>query len=118
MANNYLKELQGLKETPYRVELIGLDKKPVSYQGLFQVTPEKSFDQIAKTNLIIVTAINGDLEEGIIKNKSFISWINSQRIKNNAEIASLSKSAFLLVESELITSNTPSTHWTLQNDFK
>lgn len=118
MANSYLKRIRGLKEDLYMIELVGLDKKPVTYQGLFQVTPEKSINQIDKTDLIIVSAISGNLEDGINKNTPFISWIKSQRIENDAEIASLCKGAFLLAESGLINGKSCSTHWTAQNEFK
>jgi transcriptional regulator GlxA family with amidase domain len=118
MANSYMKHSQGLKANPYKIELVGLEESPVTYQGLFQVTPEKSIDQIDKTDLIIVSAISGNLEDGINKNASFISWIRSQRIKNDAEIASLCKGAFLLAESGLINGKSCSTHWTAHDEFR
>ena len=117
MANSYLKRSKGLNEDPYMIELVGIEKIPVTYQGLFQVTPEKSIDQIEKTDLIIVSAISGDMAEGINKNVSFISWIKSQRIENDAEIASLCKGAFLLAESGLMNGKSCSTHWTAHNEF-
>lgn len=117
MANSYFKRANGLTDDHYRIELVGLDNNPVIYQGLFQVTPEKSISQIEKTDLIIVSAISGDLEDGINKNTEFISWIKSQRIENDAEIASLCKGAFLLAETGLLNGKTCSTHWTAQNEF-
>lgn len=118
MANSYYKQSKGLKEVPYQIELVGLDENPIIYQGLFQVTPEKSIEQIGKTDLIIISAISGNLEDGIKKNKSFISWIKKQRIENDAEIASLCKSAFLLAETGLINGKSCSTHWMAQNEFR
>jgi len=118
MANSYVKRAKGLAEDPYKIELVGLEGNPVIYQGLFQVTPEKSIKQIEKTDLIIVSAISGNLEDGIKKNAPFISWIKSQRIENDAEIASLCKGAFLLAETGLINGKSCSTHWTAHNEFK
>jgi transcriptional regulator GlxA family with amidase domain len=118
MANSHFKKAKGLTGDPYSIELVGLDENPVNYQGLFQVTPEKSISQIKKTDLIIVTAINGNLEDAINKNVAFISWIKSQRIENDTEIASLCKGAFLLAESGLLNGKTCSTHWTVHNEFK
>ncbi len=118
MANAYLKRSRQLREDPYQVELVGLQKAPVTYQGHFSVMPEKSIEQIRKTNLIIVSAISGNLEAGIAKNSALISWIKQQRIQHDAEIASLCKGAFLLAESGLINGKSCSTHWTAQNEFK
>ncbi len=118
MANGFLKRSKGLHETPYKIELVGLNKEPVTYDRLIQITPEKSIDQIDKTNLIIVSAISGNMEDGIKKNEPFISWIKSQRIENDAEIASLCKGAFLLAESGLINGKSCSTHWTVHNEFR
>ena len=117
MANSYLKRAKGIAEDRYQIELVGLDKSPVTYQDLFQVTPEKSISQIDKTDLIIVSAISGKLEEGIDKNVDLISWIRNQRIQNDAEIASLCKGAFLVAESGLLNGKNCSTHWTVHNEF-
>ncbi|MFT4834543.1 MAG: transcriptional regulator GlxA family with amidase domain [Marinoscillum sp.] len=117
MANSYFKQAKGITEDRYKIELVGLDKSPVTYQDLFQVTPEKSISQIDKTDLIIVSAISGNLEEGINKNVDLISWIRKQRIQNDAEIASLCKGAFLVAESGLLNGKTCSTHWTVHNEF-
>ncbi len=118
MANSHLRKLQGLNSDPYKVELVGLSNTPVTYQGKFQVTPEKSIDQIEKTNLIIISAISGNLEEGIKKNIAFIEWMKRQRIEHSAELASLCKGAFLLAESGLANKKSCATHWTVHNEFK
>ncbi|MFT4741863.1 MAG: transcriptional regulator GlxA family with amidase domain [Marivirga sp.] len=118
MANSYFKQSKGLKEAPYQIELVGLDENPITYQGLFQITPEKSIEQIDKTDLIVISAISGNLEDGVKKNKAFISWIKKQRIENDTEIASLCKSAFLLAETGLINGKSCSTHWMAQNEFR
>jgi len=91
MANSYYKRTKGLNEDHFRIELVGMNLESVQYNQFFQVSPSKSIDEIDKTDLIIVTAISGDLNREIERNKAFIPWIKKQRIENDSEIASLCK---------------------------
>ena len=68
--------------------------------------------------MIIVSAISGDLELEIVKNAAYVSWIRTQRIENDAEIASLCKGAFLLAETGLLNGKNCSTHWTVHGLFR
>ena len=85
MANTYYKKIHGLKEDLFKIDLVGLNRKPVQYQQLFQVTPTKAIDEITNTDLIIVTAISGNLERAIERNADFVPWIKKLRIENDAE---------------------------------
>ena len=118
MANSYYKQLNDLEEDYFKIDLVGLSKEPVQYQSLFQVTPSKTIDEIKKTDLIIITAISGNLEKEIVNNAEFIPWIKKHRIENDAEIASLCKGAFLLAETGLLNGKSCATHWTAHGLFK
>jgi len=118
MANAYYKRINGLKEDYFKIDLVGLNTEVVQYNSLFQVTPTRSIHDIDKTNLIIVTAISGNLKKQIERNSSFISWIQKQRIENDSEIASLCKGAFLLAETGLLNGKSCATHWTVHEQFK
>ena len=101
MANSYYKKLKGMTQDYFEIDLVGLSLEPVQYQGLFSITPTKTIEEVEKTDLIIVSAISGDLEKGIERNMDYISWIKKQRIENDSEIASLCKGAVLLAETGL-----------------
>lgn len=119
MANAHYKRNRQLKEDYFSLDLVGLSPEPVNYrQGLFQVTPTKTIDNIDKTDLIIVTAISGNLEREIENNRAFIPWIRKQRIENDAEIASLCKGALLLAETGLLNGKSCATHWTAHDLFR
>ena len=118
MAGSYHQRTNGLKTPLYRVDLVGMDKEAVRYQGLFSIQPTTTTDQISKTDLIIVSPISGNLEDGIQKNKEFIKWIRKQRIENDAELASLCKGAFLLAETGLLNGKSCATHWTAHALFQ
>ncbi len=118
MANSYYKSINELNEDHFIIDLVGLSNEPVQYHNLFQVTPTSTIDEIKKTDLIIVTAISGDLEKEIRNNAEFMPWIKKQRIENDAEIASLCKGAFLLAETGLLNGKSCATHWTAHEQFR
>ena len=118
MANSYYKRLNRLNESPYQIDLVGLSKDPVVYQGLFSIQPTASIADLKKTDLIIVSPISGNLPKEIDNNKEFVKWIRKQRIENDAELASLCKGAFLLAETGLLKGKSCATHWTAHEQFK
>ena len=118
MANSYYKRLHDLRETPFKIDLVGLTNSPVFYQGLFSVQPTASIEEVLKTDLIIVSPISGNLEKEIENNIEFVHWIKTQRIKHDAEIASLCKGAFLLAETGLLNGKSCTTHWTAHEQFQ
>ena len=117
MANSYYKRLNKLNDPPFRIDLVGLTKDPVVYQGLFSIHPTAVLSEIRKTDLIIVSPISGDLEREVENNIAFVHWIKKQRIENDAEIASLCKGAFLLAETGLLNGKSCATHWTAHEQF-
>ena len=118
MANSYYKQLNDLNEDLFKIDLVALTNETATYQGLFSITPTQTIEEITNTDLIIVTAIAGDLEKGIEKNMKFVSWIRTQRIENDTEIASLCKGALLLAETGLLNGKSCATHWTAHELFK
>ena len=118
MANSYIRKLNDLKEAPFKIDLVGLSKEPVVYQGLFSIQPTASIGEVKKTDLIIVSPISGNLVKEIEHNQEFIQWIRKQRIENDAELASLCKGAFLLAETGLLNGKSCATHWTAHEQFK
>jgi transcriptional regulator GlxA family with amidase domain len=118
MANRYFQRLNDLASPPFRIDLVGITTDPVVYQGVFSVQPTTSIDQLNKSDLIIVSPISGNLENGIEVNRPIIEWIREQRIANSAQIASLCKGAFLLAETGLLNGKKCATHWTAHNAFR
>lgn len=68
-ANDFL-EMTG-RSPAFKVELVGMDYDSQVYDRLFTVKPGKSIKEILKTDLIIVPAVNGKMEEVIETNKDF-----------------------------------------------
>ena len=118
MANAHYKRLYGREEDFFTIDLVGLSRQPVVIRECFKVSPTRSIDEVDRTDLIIVTAMSGNLEKEIDNNQAFIPWIKQQRIKNDAEIASLCKGALLLAETGLLNGKSCATHWTAHDLFR
>ncbi|MCR9251664.1 MAG: helix-turn-helix domain-containing protein [bacterium] len=118
MANNYYKRNGLGTEDLFEIDLVGISMEPQAYSKFFSVTPTKTIDDIKKTDLIIVTGIVGDLEKQIELNYEFVDFMKEQRVKNNSEIASLCRGAFLLAETGLMNGKSCATHWLTHDKFK
>lgn len=105
------------KEPLFKVQLVGLTKDEQVYDRLFRVSPDTTIRQVAKTDLIIIPAVNGEMNEVIDTNKEFFPWIRKQYEKG-AEVASLCVGAFLLAATGLLNGKKCSTHWTAVDNFK
>ncbi|WP_159468051.1 GlxA family transcriptional regulator [Dyadobacter sp. 3J3] len=105
------------KPALFDVKLVGLSKEPEIYDKLFRVYPDATIDEITKTDLIIIPAVNGDKEAVIEANKDFFPWIVQQH-EESSEIASLCVGAFLLASTGLLKGKKCATHWVAENDFR
>ncbi|WP_345950149.1 helix-turn-helix domain-containing protein [Mucilaginibacter sp. PAMB04274] len=101
----------------FKVELVGLDKATPITGGLFTVNTNVVLEDVKKTDLIIIPALDGEITRAVENNKEFIPWIIKQ-YQNGAEVASLCMGAFLLASTGLLTGKKCATHWMAANDFK
>src|SRR5689334_6066334 len=105
------------KQPLFKVQLVGITKEPQVYDKLFTVTPEVTIDDAPKSDLIIIPAVNGNMEEVIRLNKDFFPWIVDQN-EQGAEVASLCVGTFLLASTGLLKGKKCSTHWLGEKDFR
>ena len=101
----------------FDVHLVGLSRETRLCGGLFTANPDLIIDQVPKTDLIIIPALDGDIVKAIEKNKAFIPWIIKQ-YNSGAEVASLCLGAFLLASTGLLNGKKCATHWLAENNFK
>ncbi len=114
-ANDFLVSLG--RAPMFEVQLVGLSKEAEVYDRLFSVTPDRTINDIRKTDLIIIPAVNGNMEQVISMNKDFFPWIQKQ-YKDGAEVASLCVGTFLLASTGLLDGKKCATHWMATNDFR
>lgn len=114
-VNGFYKE-KGLPPL-FEIQLVGL-KKTVKVSGdLFTVNTTQLIDEVKKTDLIIIPAIDGDMAAALKANEKFIPWIIQQH-KKGAEVASLCLGAFLLASTGLLKGKRCATHWLAENAFR
>ena len=101
----------------FNVQLVGLTKEAQEYHRLFKVYPDLVLGEVKKTDLIIIPAVNGDMEKVIALNSEFLPWMVMQ-YKAGAELASLCVGSFLLASTGLLNGKKCSTHWQAVNDFR
>jgi transcriptional regulator GlxA family with amidase domain len=101
----------------FKIELVGLKNETEVMGGLYTVKAEKTIDDITKTDLIIIPAIDGDMKSGLQANAAFIPWIVSA-YKAGSEVASLCIGAFLLASTGLVNGKKCATHWMAINNFR
>lgn len=101
----------------FEVQLVGLSKEVRLHQGLFSVHPQVLLQEVGKTDLILIPALTGDLNEALKINQAFIPWIKRQH-QNGAEVASLCIGAFLLAATGLLNGKKCSTHWLFASEFQ
>jgi transcriptional regulator GlxA family with amidase domain len=115
VANDHWQSKGG--KTVFDVQLVGISKEINLYNGLFTIRPELLIDEVHKTDLIIIPALQGDFEEGLKLNREFTPWITRQ-YKQGAEIASLCTGSFLLASTGLLKGRKCTTHWVAEGLFR
>jgi len=115
MVNGFL--INSRKPAMFKVQLVGASKEAVLTNGLFKVMPEAHFNEIQKTDLIIIPAVHGESADVLARNQLFLPWILEQH-SAGAEVASLCIGAFLLASTGLLDGKECSTHWLKTADFK
>ncbi len=113
---NRFRDQQG--EPPlFDVQIAGINRPIKLNNGRYSIHPDITLDQLKDTNLIIIPAIDGDLNKGVEEGKAFIPWIVEQ-YKEGTEIASLCVGAFLLASTGLLKGKNCSTHWRAAHQFQ
>lgn len=101
----------------FTVQLVGMTSEPQVYDRMYTVKPDTTIADVRKTDLIIIPAVNGDMETVIADNSAFFPWIRGQYALG-AEVASLCVGAFLLAATGLVDGKKCSTHWLSEPLFR
>lgn len=105
------------QEPLFHVQLIGIAKETPLSGGSFTANADLLIDEVEKTDLIIIPAVDGDIRAAIEKNKDFLPWI-ARQYEGGSEVASLCLGAFLLASTGLLDGKKCATHWLAANDFR
>ncbi len=114
-VNKYLTSLG--KPALFNVQLVGMAEKVPAAGGKYTVYTDALLDDIRRTDLIIVPALDGDLQKTVDMNQDFIPWIVKHHQKG-AEVGSLCVGAFLLASTGLLNGKQCATHWMAAREFR
>ena len=101
----------------FKIQLIGFTPEVKFNQGAYSIRTDAIFDQVKKTNLIVVPSITGHISSSVYLNKDCSMWLAHQ-YKNGAEVASLCTGAFLLAFAGILNGKQCTTHWAHANEFR
>lgn len=105
------------REPLFDIRLAGLQHDVSLNQGLYTVHTQVRLSEIDRTDLILIPALFGDLQQALDANQAMIPWIQ-QQYQQGAEIASLCLGAFLLAQTGLLQHQKCSTHWGFMDEFR
>lgn len=114
-ANDYLAEEGRAPE--FNVQLVGQNEETRMKAGLFIVRPDALLQDVEHTDLIIVPAVHGDMQQIMADNQQLLQWMVKQ-YKGGAAVASLCIGAFLLAETGMLNGKSCATHWDFANRFR
>lgn len=101
----------------FTVQLVGSSKEIPLSGGSFTVHADVLLDDVKKTDLIIIPAVDGELKSAIENNSDLLPWITKQH-QRGAEVASLCLGAFILASTGLLKGKKCATHWMAANEFR
>lgn len=105
------------KKDVFEVQIVGENDMLDLDAGLFTVKPDITVNNLPKTDLIIIPALNGDMLGTSYSNRFLVDWITKQ-YKHSAEIAALCTGAFMLAFTGLLKDKRCTTHWQYANEFR
>lgn len=114
-ANDFLQSMG--RQPVFDVQMVGLSKEVKVHGGMFSVHTDILLSDLQKSDMVIIPAISGDLQNAVNVNRDFVPWIISQ-YNNGAEIASLCIGSFILASTGLLNGKECSSHWITADAFR
>ncbi|MCW3121204.1 MAG: AraC family transcriptional regulator [Flavipsychrobacter sp.] len=105
------------KEPLFKVQLVGFTKEIRFNNGPYMITADALFEEVKKTDLIIIPSFTGHATSATYINKDCAPWLAKQYM-NGADVASLCNGAFLLAYSGIMNGKQCTTHWAYANEFR
>ncbi|MBC3784208.1 GlxA family transcriptional regulator [Spirosoma utsteinense] len=101
----------------FEVQLVGLSETVRVAGGKYTVRTDAHPNDIDRTDLILIPALDGDLRQTVAANQGFVPWIVDQH-RRGAEVGSLCVGAFLLASTGLLDGRPCATHWMAAREFR
>lgn len=108
----------GMKPEPcFEISVASPDGKPVRCANRLYIEPHCSIHDVSDTDLVMISAISGDIERMIETNRESIDWMVHLN-RSGTHLASICTGAFILAETGLLNGKTATTHWGFADLFR
>lgn len=101
----------------FNLHLVGLETPVTQSNGLYTIHTEFTLEEIEKTDIVIIPAIHGPMEQVLQDNKPLLNWL-IKHYHQGSELISYCVAAFILGETGLLNGRPCSTHWQYANEFR
>ncbi|RYD93158.1 MAG: helix-turn-helix domain-containing protein, partial [Sphingobacteriales bacterium] len=114
-VNNFLQA--GGAAPLFQVQLVGLKSGSGLRKGLFVIHPHVLMADLEHTDLVVIPALQGNLEDTLSRNLEWVPWLRNQHAQG-AALASFCLGSFLLAETGLLDGRPCTTHWSAVAAFR
>ena len=101
----------------FEVTIASPDGKAVKCANQLYVEPHCAIHGVKDPDLIIISAVTGDVGRAIERSGEVLDWLK-QQYQSGAQIASICTGAFMLAETGLLNGKTATTHWGFVDLFR
>lgn len=101
----------------FHIQLVGERREQEFLSGMMILRPGAGINEIKKTDLIVIPAMDDQPEQMISRNKLLINWIRHQH-QLGAEVAGMCTGAFILAATGLLNNRQCTTHWWATEKFR
>jgi len=104
-------------EPRFKVTVASVDGKPVTTPYSIAINPQCSIHDIARTDLIVVSASGPRLDAQFERHRDIFPWLRSWH-KRNAYVAGICSGVAFLAEAGLLNGHRATTHWAMASVFQ
>ena len=116
-ASDIYQQVTGSENPFFEVELVSEKGRYVKTSNGYPVYCHKTIKEVSNTDLVVIPALEMDIDSKLQRNQAFIPWIQ-QQYAQGADLASICTGAFLLAATGLLKGREATTHWAAADKFR
>jgi len=101
----------------FETELVGIKSKKVKSSERFSLNCHTTLDKVSKTDILIIPALEFDIEKKLEQNKMAIPHLLRLQ-KKGTELGGMCTGAFMLAATGLLKNKSATTHWYVASAFR
>jgi transcriptional regulator GlxA family with amidase domain len=109
--------LTGGRQPFFETELVGMKTLKVKSSARFSLTCHTTIDRVLKTDILLIPAIEFDIENKLERNKALIPHLLRLH-KKGTELGGMCTGAFVLAATGLLKNKSATTHWHASAAFR